>query len=374
MRIGIVCHPTYGGSGVMATELGNFLAKKGHFIHVISHSMPVRLNPFHANINFHEVYIDPYPLFHHQPYEVALASAIVETVKREKLDVLHVHYAIPHAYAAYMAAQILKDQNIIIPFITTLHGTDITLVGKNPAYKPAVSFSINHSSYVTAVSESLKKDTEELFDLKNSIEVIPNFVNLKGYDRDPKDKRQYFANDNETIFCHVSNFRPVKRVLDVIKVFKKVQDQRNSILIMVGDGPDRNIAEKLSRDLGIWDKVIFRGKTYDVQSMLGISDIFLLPSSTESFGLSALEAMASHVPVIASNVGGLSEVVDHNKNGFLENIGDVESMAEDALSLIDNKEKMINFSNSAREKAESFSMNEISQRYLELYQKLIDEK
>ena len=374
MRIGIVCHPTYGGSGVMATELGNFLAKKGHVIHVISHSMPVRLNPFHGNINFHEVYIDPYPLFHHQPYEVALASAIVETVKREKLDVLHVHYAIPHAYAAYMATQILKDQNIIIPFITTLHGTDITLVGKNPAYKPAVSFSINHSSYVTAVSESLKKDTEELFDLKNSIEVIPNFVNLKGYDREPKDNRQYFANDNETIFCHVSNFRPVKRVLDVIKVFKKVQDQRNSVLIMVGDGPDRNIAEKLSRDLGIWDKVIFRGKTYDVQSMLGISDIFLLPSGTESFGLSALEAMASHVPVIATNVGGLSEVVDHNKNGFLENIGDVESMAEDALSLIDNKEKMINFSNSAREKAESFSMNEISQRYLELYQKLIDEK
>jgi|TARA_B100001059_G_scaffold7881_1_gene6558 N-acetyl-alpha-D-glucosaminyl L-malate synthase BshA len=374
MRIGIVCHPTYGGSGVMATELGNFLAKKGHVIHVISHSMPVRLNPFHGNINFHEVYIDPYPLFHHQPYEVALASAIVETVKREKLDVLHVHYAIPHAYAAYMATQILKDQNIIIPFITTLHGTDITLVGKNPAYKPAVSFSINHSSYVTAVSESLKKDTEDLFDVKNLIEVIPNFVNLKGYDRKTKDKRQYFAKDNETIFCHVSNFRPVKRVLDVIKVFKKVQDQRNSILIMVGDGPDRNIAEKLSRDLGIWDKVIFRGKTYDVQSMLGISDIFLLPSSTESFGLSALEAMASHVPVIASNVGGLSEVVDHNKNGFLENIGDVESMAEDALSLIDSKEKMIDFSKSAREKAESFSMNEISQRYLELYQKLIDEK
>ncbi len=374
MRIGIVCHPTYGGSGVMATELGNFLAKKGHVIHLISHSMPVRLNPFHGNINFHEVYIDPYPLFHHQPYEVALASSIVETVKREKLDVLHVHYAIPHAYAAYMATQILKDQNIIIPFITTLHGTDITLVGKNPAYKPAISFSINHSSYVTAVSESLKKDTEELFDLKNSIEVIPNFVNLKGYDREPKDKRQYFANDNETIFCHVSNFRPVKRVFDVIKVFKKVQDQRNSVLIMVGDGPDRNIAEKLSRDLGIWDKVIFRGKTYDVQSMLGISDIFLLPSGTESFGLSALEAMASHVPVIATNVGGLSEVVDHNKNGFLENIGDVESMAEDALSLIDNKEKMINFSNSAREKAESFSMNEISQRYLELYQKLINEK
>jgi N-acetyl-alpha-D-glucosaminyl L-malate synthase BshA len=374
MRIGIVCHPTYGGSGVMATELGNFLAKKGHVIHLISHSMPVRLNPFHGNINFHEVYIDPYPLFHHQPYEVALASSIVETVKREKLDVLHVHYAIPHAYAAYMATQILKDQNIIIPFITTLHGTDITLVGKNPAYKPAISFSINHSSYVTAVSESLKKDTEELFDLKNSIEVIPNFVNLKGYDREPKDNRQYFANDNETIFCHVSNFRPVKRVLDVIKVFKKVQDQRNSVLIMVGDGPDRNIAEKLSRDLGIWDKVIFRGKTYDVQSMLGISDIFLLPSGTESFGLSALEAMASHVPVIATNVGGLSEVVDHNKNGFLENIGDVESMAEDALSLIDNKEKMINFSNSAREKAESFSMNEISQRYLELYQKLINEK
>ena len=374
MRIGIVCHPTYGGSGVMATELGNFLAKKGHVIHVISHSMPVRLNPFHGNINFHEVYIDPYPLFHHQPYEVALASAIVETVKREKLDVLHVHYAIPHAYAAYMATQILKDQNIIIPFITTLHGTDITLVGKNPAYKPAVSFSINHSSYVTAVSESLKKDTEDLFDVKNLIEVIPNFVNLKGYDRKTKDKRQYFAKDNETIFCHVSNFRPVKRVLDVIKVFKKVQDQRNSILIMVGDGPDRNIAEKLSRDLGIWDKVIFRGKTYDVQSMLGISDIFLLPSSTESFGLSALEAMASYVPVIASNVGGLSEVVDHNKNGFLENIGDVESMAEDALSLIDSKEKMIDFSKSAREKAESFSMNEISQRYLELYQKLIDEK
>tara|TARA_Y100000385_G_scaffold50468_1_gene47255 strand:- start:6290 stop:7414 length:1125 start_codon:yes stop_codon:yes gene_type:complete len=374
MRIGIVCHPTYGGSGVMATELGNFLGMQGHIIHVISHSMPVRLNPFHGNINFHEVYIDPYPLFHHQPYEVALASAIVETVKREKLDVLHVHYAIPHAYAAYMATQILKDQNVIIPVITTLHGTDITLVGKNPAYKPAVSFSINHSSYVTAVSESLKKDTEELFDVKNSIEVIPNFVNLKGYNRKSQDKRQCFANDNETIFCHVSNFRPVKRVLDVIKVFKKVQDERNSVLIMVGDGPDRNIAEKLSRDLGVWDKVIFRGKTYDVQSMLGISDIFLLPSSAESFGLSALEAMASHVPVIASNVGGLSEVVDHNKNGFLENIGDVDAMAKDALLLMENKEKMLDFSNSARKKAESFSMNQISQRYLELYQKLINEK
>jgi N-acetyl-alpha-D-glucosaminyl L-malate synthase BshA len=374
MKIGIVCHPTYGGSGVMATELGNYLGRKGHEIHVISHSLPVRLDPYNENINFHEVVVDPYPLFYYQPYELALSSTIVETVRRERLDVLHVHYAIPHAYAAFMAGEILKDQGFSIPVITTLHGTDITLVGKNPAYKPAVCFSINHSSKVTAVSQSLKQQTQELFKIKKPIQVIPNFVNLSGYGRQSKVSRRSFASENEAILCHVSNFRPVKRILDVIKVFKKVHDKKESVLIMVGDGPDRAAAEELVQSLGLKKKVYFRGKTYDIKSMLGISDIFLLPSETESFGLSALEAMASYVPVIASRVGGLEEVIDHGINGYLEEVGDVEAMAGSALKLLLDDNKMSKFSKSSRLKAESFSMAEISDTYLQLYERTINEK
>lgn len=374
MRIGIICHPTYGGSGVMATELGNFLGRQGHSIHVISNALPVRLDQLNGNINFHEVMVDAYPLFQYQPYELALASTIVEIVRKEQLEILHVHYAIPHAYAAYMAREILKDQSIFIPVITTLHGTDITLVGKKPVYKAAVCFSINHSNYVTAVSKSLKEQTESLFEIKNPIEVIPNFVNIAGYGRADGELRQSFASKNQSIICHVSNFRPVKRIMDVIKIFNKIQEEKDSILIMVGDGPDRVAAEQLVDQLDINEKVFFRGKTFDVKSMLGISDIFLLPSETESFGLSALEAMASYVPVVASRVGGLGEVVDHEINGYLENIGDIDAMSKRALELLTNESKMSSFSASSRAKAESFSMSQISETYLGLYQKIIDEK
>ena len=374
MRIGIICHPTFGGSGVMATELANYLGRKGHILHVISHALPVRLDQCNGNVNFHEVIVDSYPLFHYQPYELALASTIVETVRRENLDILHVHYAIPHAYAAYMASQILKDQNLNIPIITTLHGTDITLVGKNPAYKPAVCFSINHSTHVTAVSQSLKEQTTELFKIQKPIQVIPNFVDSSQYRREPISLRRTIAMDSQAIICHVSNFRPVKRILDVIQIFKKVNDQRDSKLIMVGDGPDRVQAEELVHDLGLSGNVIFRGKTYDVQSMLGISDIFLLPSETESFGLSALEAMASYVPVVASRVGGLKEVVDHGINGYLEEVGDIGAMAEDVLRLLNDDIKISDFSKSSRSKAESFSMERVGGIYLKLYKSIINEK
>ncbi len=374
MRIGVVCHPTFGGSGVMATELANHLGRQGHEMHVISYAQPVRLDPFNTQVHFHEVQVQDYPLFLYQPYELALSSAMVETVRKERLDILHVHYAIPHAYAAFMARQILADQGIHIPVVTTLHGTDITLVGQLPAYKPAVCFSINHSSAVTAVSESLRQETIQQFNIVRDITVVPNFVDMKRYGRGDAAARLRIAQPDEAILCHVSNFRKVKRVLDVISIFAEVHQTRASKMVMVGDGPERPAAEALAIQLGVQDEVLFLGKTSDVERILGISDLFLLPSETESFGLAALEAMASGVPVIASRAGGLPEVVDHGRNGYLEPVGDIHAMAERAKYILSNASTHAMFSNQALEAAQKFSMEHIGQTYLNLYQQLIDGK
>jgi L-malate glycosyltransferase len=374
MRIGVVCHPTFGGSGVMATELANHLGRQGHEMHVISYAQPVRLDPFNTQVHFHEVQVQDYPLFLYQPYELALSSAMVETVRKERLDILHVHYAIPHAYAAFMARQILADQGIHIPVVTTLHGTDITLVGQLPAYKPAVCFSINHSSAVTAVSESLRQETIQQFNIVRDITVVPNFVDMKRYGRGDAAARLRIAQPDEAILCHVSNFRKVKRVLDVISIFAEVHQTRASKMVMVGDGPERPAAEALAIQLGVQDEVLFLGKTSDVERILGISDLFLLPSETESFGLAALEAMASGVPVIASRAGGLPEVVDHGRNGYLEPVGDIQAMAERAKYILSNTSTHAMFSNQALEAAQKFSMEHIGQTYLNLYQQLIDGK
>ena len=371
MRIGVVCHPTFGGSGVMATELANHLGRMGHELHVISYAQPVRLDPFNTHVNFHEVQVQDYPLFLYQPYELALSSAMVETVRKEKLDILHVHYAIPHAYAAFMARQILADQGIHIPVVTTLHGTDITLVGQLPAYKPAVCFSINRSTEVTAVSESLRAETIREFNIERDIQVVPNFVDVKRYGRGDASARSRIAQPDEAIVCHVSNFRKVKRIPDVLHVFAEIRAQRAAKLVMVGDGPERLPAERLAAELGISQDVLFLGKTSYVERILGVSDLFLLPSETESFGLAALEAMASSVPVIASRAGGLPEVVDHGVTGYLEDIGDVSAMAQRALHILSSESTLAMFSQQALEAAHRFSMEQIGQAYLDLYTSLL---
>jgi len=371
MRIGVVCHPTFGGSGVMATELANHLGRMGHELHVISYAQPVRLDPFNTQVHFHEVQVQDYPLFLYQPYELALSSAMVETVRKEKLDILHVHYAIPHAYAAFMARQILADQGIHIPVVTTLHGTDITLVGQLPAYKPAVCFSINRSTAVTAVSESLRAETIREFNIERDIQVVPNFVDVKRYGRGDASARSRIAQPDEAIVCHVSNFRKVKRIPDVLHVFAEIRAQRAAKLVMVGDGPERLPAERLAAELGISQDVLFLGKTSDVERILGVSDLFLLPSETESFGLAALEAMASSVPVIASRAGGLPEVVDHGVTGYLEDIGDVSAMAQRALHILSSESTLAMFSQQAVEAAHRFSMEQIGQAYLDLYTSLL---
>ena len=371
MRIGVVCHPTFGGSGVMATELANHLGRMGHELHVISYAQPVRLDPFNTQVHFHEVQVQNYPLFLYQPYELALSSAMVETVRKEKLDILHVHYAIPHAYAAFMARQILADQGIHIPVVTTLHGTDITLVGQLPAYKPAVCFSINRSTAVTAVSESLRAETIREFNIERDIQVVPNFVDVKRYGRGDASARSRIAQPDEAIVCHVSNFRKVKRIPDVLHVFAEIRAQRAAKLVMVGDGPERLPAERLAAELGISQDVLFLGKTSDVERILGVSDLFLLPSETESFGLAALEAMASSVPVIASRAGGLPEVVDHGVTGYLEDIGDVSAMAQRALHILSSESTLAMFSQQALEAAHRFSMEQIGQAYLDLYTSLL---
>ena len=371
MRIGVVCHPTFGGSGVMATELANHLGRMGHELHVISYAQPVRLDPFNTHVHFHEVQVRDYPLFLYQPYELALSSAMVETVRKEKLDILHVHYAIPHAYAAFMARQILADQGIHIPVVTTLHGTDITLVGQLPAYKPAVCFSINRSTAVTAVSESLRAETIREFNIERDIQVVPNFVDVKRYGRGDASARSRIAQPDEAIVCHVSNFRKVKRIPDVLHVFAEIRAQRAAKLVMVGDGPERLPAERLAAELGISQDVLFLGKTSYVERILGVSDLFLLPSETESFGLAALEAMASSVPVIASRAGGLPEVVDHGVTGYLEDIGDVSAMAQRALHILSSESTLAMFSQQALEAAHRFSMEQIGQAYLDLYTSLL---
>jgi len=309
MNIGIVCYPTFGGSGVLATELGLELSRKGHEVHFITYSQPVRLELLNSKVHFHEVNVPEYPLFHYQPYELALSSKLVDMVKIHKIDVLHVHYAIPHAYAAYMAKKMLHEEGIDVPIVTTLHGTDITLVGSHPFYKTAVTFSINKSDAVTSVSQNLKEDTQRLFRTKKEIKVVPNFIDIDKYKITYKDcDRDLLALPEERVITHVSNFRPVKCIGDVIEIFYRIQKELPAKLIMVGEGPERKEAEQLCRTHNIEDKVVFLGNSSEVDKILCFSDLFLLPSKTESFGLAALEAMASGVPVISSNSGGIPEV------------------------------------------------------------------
>jgi N-acetyl-alpha-D-glucosaminyl L-malate synthase BshA len=373
MKIGIVLYPTFGGSGVVATELGKALALKGHEIHFITYSQPVRLGSFRENIFYHEVQVSDYPLFEYQPYETELASKMVDVVKYEGLDLLHVHYAIPHASAAFMAQQILKSQGIAIPFITTLHGTDITLVGKDPSFEPVITFCLNASNAVTAVSQSLKDDTIAHFATSQTIHVIPNFIQVKPELLEKNlEKRRHYAMDNERILCHISNFRQVKRVEDVVRVFHQVQKEIPAKLILGGDGPERPFVERLGRELGICNKIIFTGKVRETGPILEISDLFLLPSETESFGLAALEAMAEGVPVVSSNTGGIPEVNVHGFSGFLSAVGNVDEMAQYALSILKADDQLAQFSNNAFERAKTFSLSSVLPMYEELYEQVLD--
>lgn len=372
MKIGMVLYPTYGGSGVVGTELGKALAKKGHEVHFITYSQPVRLGSFRENIFYHEVAVSDYPLFEYQPYETELASKMVDVVKHEKLDLLHVHYAIPHASAAFMATQILKSQGILVPFITTLHGTDITLVGKDPSFEPVITFCLNQSNAVTAVSESLKKDTLDHFGTKREIHVIPNFITHEPSPNSSEHRRSCYATDEEKIFCHISNFRKVKRVKDVIKVFKLVNDKIPSKLLLVGDGPERYSLEKLCRELDLCDRVVFIGKIQDTSHVLELADIFLLPSQTESFGLAALEAMAMRVPVISSNTGGIPEVNVHGVTGYLSEVGDVEDMAKNALEILKDEATLLQFKQNAYDRSKVFDLEKILPMYENLYVEVLE--
>jgi len=372
MKIGIVCYPTFGGSGIVATELGKSLADKGHEVHFISYRQPVRLNDNISNVIFHEVRVADYPLFEYPPYELSLACKLLDVVKYENLDLLHVHYAIPHAYVAFLTRQMLKEQDLSIPLVTTLHGTDITLVGKNPILSPAVSFSINNSDVITAVSESLKKDTLSFFNINKEVEVIPNFIdfNLHDFTFD-KSLRKKYALEKEKIIIHVSNFRPVKRIFDVIRVFRKVRSQIPLKLFMVGDGPQRDEAERMCREMGLTKDVQFFGKSLDVSHLLAISDIFILPSEKESFGLSALEAMAAGLPVISSDTGGLSQVNIDHETGFTSAVGDINKMSSDTLRLLNQEDLYARFSLNAKEAAQSYDINKILPLYEAAYEKAI---
>lgn len=373
MKIAIVCYPTFGGSGVVATELGLELARRGHEIHFITYRQPVRLALLNPNVHYHEVNVPEYPLFHYQPYELALSSKLVDMVKLHKIDLLHVHYAIPHAYAGYMAKQMLKEEGIDLPMVTTLHGTDITLVGNHPFYKPAVTFSINKSDVVTSVSQSLKDDTLRLFNVKKEIKVIPNFIEIDDYNHENSTcKRSVMAKPEERIITHISNFRKVKNIPDVVQVFYKIQQKIPAKLMMVGDGPEKEAAEMLCQKLGISDKVIFFGNSHEINEILGYSDLFLLPSETESFGLAALEAMANKVPVISSNSGGLPEVNTDGFSGYLSDVGDVESMALNALKILSSATELDKFKEQAFETAKLFTVENIVPIYEEIYQEAIE--
>lgn len=372
MKIGIVLYPTYGGSGVVATELGKSLAKKGHEVHFITYSQPVRLSGFRKNVYYHEVAVSDYPLFEYTPYETVLASKMVDVVKRESLELLHVHYAIPHASAAYMAKMILRQQGFEIPFVTTLHGTDITLVGKDPSFEPVITFCLNESDAVTAVSESLKRDTYKHFNTSREIQVIPNFIHTKRMAiEDIDDIRARYANPGEPLLCHISNFRKVKRVEDVLKIFARVNKRIPSKILMVGDGPERYKLEELCTMLGLCSRVKFIGKVRDTQAVLEISDLFLLPSETESFGLAALEAMAVGVPVISSNTGGIPEVNVHGVTGFLSDVGDVDDMAKNALHILGDKDRLHEFKMNARKHSEKFNLEKVVAQYEEVYNSLL---
>lgn len=369
MKIGIVCYPTFGGSGVVATELGMALADNGHEVHFITYNQPVRLDFLSHKLHFHQVLIEEYPLFQYQPYELALSSKMVEVVKKYHLEVLHVHYAIPHAYAAYMAKQMLLEKGINIKVVTTLHGTDITLVGSHPTYKAAVEFSINHSDVVTAVSNNLKETTNELFHVYKEIQVIYNFIDIKKHEKaqDEECNRNALATPEERIITHISNFRKVKRIEDVIKIFYEVQKEIPSKLLLVGEGPERIKAENLTKKLKIKDSVYFLGNSTEVTKILCYSDLFLLPSQTESFGLAALEAMAARTPVISTNTGGLPEVNIHGVTGYLSDLEDIDDMAKNAISILKNDDILNQFKLNALEHAKKFSIQNILPVYEEVY-------
>lgn len=374
MKIGILCYPTFGGSGVVATELGKALATKGHSVHFITYSQPVRLEHFYENVFYHEVSVADYPLFEYAPYETALTSKLVDVARYEKLDLVHVHYAIPHASVAYMARCIMESQGQKLPFITTLHGTDITLVGKNQSYNPVVTFAINQSDAVTAVSQSLKEDTFRNFKICKQIEVIPNFIDLQRFTRQRKDHfRVAIAPNNEKLIIHASNFRPVKRVSDVIKIFNIIAKQIPSKLLLIGDGPDRNNCEKESRETEASEHIRFLGKMDMVEEILSVGDLFILPSETESFGLAALEAMACQVPVISTNTGGLKELNVEGVTGFMSEVGDVESMAQNAIQILSDNSTLLKFKNQALARAKTFDIREILPIYEDLYNRVIAE-
>lgn len=376
MRIGIVLYPTFGGSGVLATELGIALANMGHKVHFITYRQPVRLSVFNANIFYHEVRVPTYPLFDYPPYETALASTIVDVVMNQKLDLLHVHYAIPHASSAYMAKKILqKNDGITIPIITTLHGTDITLVGKDATYEPVVTFSINESDAITAVSDNLRNETYKSFNIKKEIEVIYNFVDVERFSKKPIDAfRQAVAPEGERIIMHASNFRKIKRVEDVIRIFEAINKEVPSKLMMVGDGPERHGVEELSRELGIGNDVRFVGKQEQMEEIMAISDLFLLTSEYESFGLSALEAMAAHVPVISTNAGGLPEVNIHGETGYMAPVGHVREMADYGISMLRTDETLQVFKDNAYKQALRFDISKIVPKYEALYEQVLAAK
>lgn len=372
MKIAIVCYPTFGGSGVVATELGIGLSKRGHEVHFITYKQPVRLKYLSANIHFHEVSVPEYPLFHYQPYELALSTKLVNTIQKYNIDILHVHYAIPHAYAGYMAKKMLKENGYNIKMMTTLHGTDITLVGSHSFYKGAVNFSINKSDMVTSVSQSLKEDTLRIFDIKNEINVIPNFIDFESIKDHHEDcQRHTMAKEDEKIITHVSNLRPVKRIADVIHIFAKILERQKAKLIIIGDGPDRDKAVNIAIELGIRDKIIFMGKSDDIEKILCFSDLFLLPSEKESFGLAALEAMAHKVPVISTNAGGLPEVNIHGESGYLSEVGNIEDMANNALKIFKDEDTHLRFKTNARLRAENFDIKHVIKNYEDLYEAML---
>lgn len=370
MKIGIVCYPTFGGSGVLATELGKALAQKGHQVHFITYQQPVRLTGFIPNIFYHEVQVPTYPLFDYPPYETALASTLVDVIRNNKLQLLHVHYAIPHASAAYMAKKILEQDGIYIPVITTLHGTDITLVGRDKTYSPVVAFSINQSDAITAVSQNLRDETYKTFKIEKNIEVIHNFVDVDRFSRRPIDAfKRVIAPNGERVLLHASNFRPVKRVQDVVRIFHRVLQQIPAKLLFVGDGPERGPAEDLCRQLNVCDDVRFVGKQEQMEDILAIADLFLLTSDYESFGLAALEAMAAGVPVVSTNAGGLGEIMVQGVTGYMGNVGDVENMSRQALDILENDDRLLRFKKNAAEHAHRFDIGNI----VPLYEKLYDD-
>jgi N-acetyl-alpha-D-glucosaminyl L-malate synthase BshA len=372
MRIGIVCYPTFGGSGVLATELGKALAQKGHFVHFITYQQPVRLNGFIPNIYYHEVHVPTYPLFDYPPYETALASTLVDVIKNNNLDLLHVHYAIPHASAAYMAKQILKKEGKSIPVITTLHGTDITLVGRDKTYAPVVTFSINESDAITAVSKNLREETFKHFKIDKEIEVIVNFVDVSRFSRKPIDAfKKMIAPNGERVLMHASNFRKLKRIPDVLRIFKEINDQIPSRLMLVGDGPERPAAEDLCRELNICDEVRFVGKQEQMEDILAIADLFLLPSEYESFGLAALEAMAAGVPVVTTNAGGLSEINIPGETGYMADVGDIKTMAHQAIDILKDNDVLKQFKERAAAHARKYDIHNIIPEYEKLYKKFL---